>query len=157
MTEIRIVTTDPEQTRRFAETLAQLLKPGDVLGLVGCLGCGKTTFVQGVARGLGFPEESYVNSPTYALCNRHETRPPLVHYDLYRLEELEELEELGLEDGFGGGDVIAVEWFDRWPELHPLSWLEVRFTSKADRHEMHLLPHGKEWEKRLENVPMKVE
>ena len=72
-----------------------------------------------------------------------------MHYDLYRLEELEELEELGLEDGFEGEDILAVEWFDLWPELHPPSWLEIRFTTLGDRHELHLVPHGEDWETRL--------
>ena len=72
-------------TQAIAERLGRLLAAGDVLALVGPLGAGKTTFVQGLARGLGVPPDRHVASPTFALVNEHPGRVPLVHADLYRI------------------------------------------------------------------------
>jgi tRNA threonylcarbamoyladenosine biosynthesis protein TsaE len=116
----------PEDTRRAAHALADLLRPGDVIGLIGDLGAGKTCFVQGLARGLGVPEAVRVTSPTFTIINQHRGgRLALDHVDLYRIERDRELDEIGLDDLFRGGSVVAVEWCDRFPVL-PADHLEVR-------------------------------
>jgi tRNA threonylcarbamoyladenosine biosynthesis protein TsaE len=78
-------------TQALAERLGRLLAPGDVLALLGPLGAGKTTFIQGLARGLEVPPDRNVASPTFALVNEHPDRVPLVHADLYRIENAGEL------------------------------------------------------------------
>ena len=80
----------PAATRRWGKRFARLLRPGDVVALVGELGAGKTTLVQGIARGWGYSGE--VGSPTFALANEYEgPRGRLIHMDMYRLKA----EELG--------------------------------------------------------------
>jgi tRNA threonylcarbamoyladenosine biosynthesis protein TsaE len=108
----------PEATHRAGQLLAALLEPGDVIGLVGDLGAGKTLLVQGLAAGLDMPPEVRVTSPTFALVNEYRGgRLPVVHVDLYRLEAESELEHIGLDELLDGAGVSAVEWCERFPVL----------------------------------------
>ncbi len=107
------VTTSEDQTQALAAKLGAKLKPGDVVLLFGELGAGKTSFVKGLAKGLGVPEDCYVQSPTFALINEYPGRVPLYHVDLYRLEP-EETYDLGLEELADKG-VVAIEWPEKLP------------------------------------------
>ena len=124
-------TDAPDRTQAAAERLGRELTGGDVVGLVGGLGTGKTCFAQGLARGLDVDPAQYVRSPTFALINSHPGRVDLHHVDLYRLEEPEECVHIGYEDLFDGQAVVVIEWFDRFPELWPTSYLELTFESLA--------------------------
>jgi tRNA threonylcarbamoyladenosine biosynthesis protein TsaE len=115
----------------IAERLGRALQAGDVLALIGPLGAGKTTFVQGLARGLGVPADRHVASPTFALVNEHPGRVPLVHADLYRVNDARELEELGLTDAFDRA-AVAIEWLDRFPDAAPAERLEIEIAIEAD-------------------------
>lgn len=115
----------------LAERLGRLLQVGDVLALIGPLGAGKTTFVQGLARGLGVPPDRHVASPTFALINEHPGRVPLVHADLYRVADARELEELGLTDAFDRA-AVAIEWLDRFPDAAPADRLEIAIAIEGD-------------------------
>ena len=97
----------------MAERLAKKLESGTVVLLYGDLGAGKTTFVQGLARGLQVPEDYYVSSPTFAIVNEYPGRLPLYHVDLYRLEP-EEVEDLGLPELASQG-IMVIEWSERLP------------------------------------------
>ncbi len=108
---MEVETRSPEETREFAAQLARKLQVGDVVLLFGDLGAGKTTFVQGLARGLGVPEECYVQSPTFALINEYPGSVPLFHVDLYRLEP-EDVYDLGLEELLERG-ILVIEWSER--------------------------------------------
>lgn len=121
----RLVTRSAEDTRHAAALLGALLEGGEVLGLVGGLGAGKTCFVQGLAKGLGVPPEAYVCSPTFALWCQHQGRVPLSHVDLYRLAAPEEAAFIGYEDLFDGVAVVAIEWFDVFPELWPAGFVRI--------------------------------
>ena len=126
----------------IAERLGRVLQAGDVLAMVGPLGAGKTTFVQGVARGLGVAADRHVASPTFALVNEHPGRVPLVHADLYRVADARELEELGLTDAFDRA-VVAIEWLDRFPDAAPAERLEIAIAIEPDgTRELTLRPHG---------------
>jgi hypothetical protein len=81
--------------------------------------------VQGLAAGLGVPPDAYVCSPTYALWSQHRGRLPLYHVDLYRLADPEEATFIGYEDLFDGVAVVAIEWFDAFPELWPAGFLRI--------------------------------
>jgi tRNA threonylcarbamoyladenosine biosynthesis protein TsaE len=105
-----VVTTSPEETEAMAARLAGRLSAGDLLLLVGELGAGKTTFVRGLARGMGVRGD--VMSPTFQLVRLYPGERPLAHVDLYRIEQAGELEELGLVDLLEDC-VVVVEWGDR--------------------------------------------
>lgn len=104
-----------------------------VVALEGELGAGKTCLVQGLARGLGVPQERNVRSPSFTLINEHPGRVRLYHVDLYRIQDAAELGELGLEEYFDAGGVAAVEWLDRFPELKPPDRIEVRLEVRGPR------------------------
>ncbi|HVT08400.1 MAG TPA: tRNA (adenosine(37)-N6)-threonylcarbamoyltransferase complex ATPase subunit type 1 TsaE [Polyangia bacterium] len=130
------------ELQAVAERLGRLLQVGDMLALIGPLGAGKTTFVQGLARGMGVPADRHVASPTFALVNEHPGRVPLVHADLYRVADARELEELGLSDVFDRA-AVAIEWLDRFPDAAPADRLEITIAVAPDgTRELTFAPHG---------------
>ncbi len=105
--------------------LARRLEAGDAVLLEGPLGCGKTTFVRGLARALGV--EGPIRSPSFNLVHEYRTSPPLAHADLYRLAKLEEVESLGLDDLLVH-HALVLEWPERAPGAFPDDSLWVRFS-----------------------------
>src|SRR5438045_3612505 len=96
----------PNETQTWAQHLARSLRPGDVLGLIGGLGAGKTTFVQGLAFGWGYRRD--VTSPTFSLVNEYRSkRGLLLHMDMYRLTA-DELKEFPLEDYLDPASVCVI-------------------------------------------------
>jgi tRNA threonylcarbamoyladenosine biosynthesis protein TsaE len=114
-----------KETSAFAEKFAKKLRGGEVIGLVGELGAGKTVFTKGLAHGLGISER--VQSPTFLLMKVYEVRPStrlgrkiknLVHVDAYRISNANELVDIGLLDWLGQpGVVTVIEWADKVPGL----------------------------------------
>lgn len=103
-------TFSSSETISLGRQCAEKLKPGDVLCLQGNLGAGKTTFVRGIARGMGW--KGHVKSPGFVLIIPYETMPPLIHADLYRLKT-NDVAGIGLSDYFDGEHVVIIEWADR--------------------------------------------
>jgi tRNA threonylcarbamoyladenosine biosynthesis protein TsaE len=127
-----------------------VLEAGDVVALYGELGAGKTSFVQGLARGLGVPAERRVGSPSFTLVNEHAGRLPLYHVDLYRIADERELDEIGLEEYLASGGVTVVEWFDRCPGAIPAARLDVRIeVSGARSRRLQARAHGAAAQERL--------
>src|SRR5436190_13827391 len=109
-----ITTHSQDETAAVGRRLASTLVPGSVVLLVGDLGAGKTALVRGLAEGLGVPPEE-VSSPTFTLMQEYRSgRVPLIHVDLYRLNEAREIDELGLEE-LGLDSVLAIEWAEKLP------------------------------------------
>ena len=104
-----------EETEQLGASLAPFLAKSDLISLVGPLGAGKTRFVAGLARGLGYRDR--VRSPTFTLVHEYHAKTVLHHADLYRLDT-GEFEDLGLEGALVDG-ILVVEWGDRLP----WSWL----------------------------------
>jgi tRNA threonylcarbamoyladenosine biosynthesis protein TsaE len=135
---------DEAATRAIGAALAGLLDPGDVVGLNGDLGAGKTRLVQGAADALG--AEGPVLSPTFMLVREYDGDPPVHHVDAYRLSGPLELEDLGLEDVLSADAVVFVEWADRVAAALPDSWLELVLHIRDDDHrEIEVHPHGQAW------------
>jgi tRNA threonylcarbamoyladenosine biosynthesis protein TsaE len=122
--DIDVISHSLDQTRRIGMRLAALLAPGDLILLDGPFGAGKTTFTQGIARGLDVGSD-YVTSPTFTLINEYEGRLPLYHVDLYRLDTVQQVEELGLLDYVAGDGVTVIEWPERATGLLPGEHLTV--------------------------------
>jgi tRNA threonylcarbamoyl adenosine modification protein YjeE len=122
-------------TLALARLLAAELQAGDVIGLEGDLGAGKTTFARGALHGLGVPEDVPVTSPTFALLHQYGGRLPIVHADLYRLGDAAELEELGLEELLEEGAVLFVEWGRRFEQIaaRTVLWVELDIASEHRR------------------------
>lgn len=132
----KILKTEDEM-RVFANGIAKDLKPGDILGLIGELGAGKTTFVKGLAKALGIT--SRVVSPTFVIFKPYHVKDKkfehLVHVDAYRVEG-EELQDVGIEDYFNDGSVLAIEWADKIKKILPqgrTKW--IRFSLGKNENE----------------------
>jgi len=128
-------------TQALAAALASRLFGGATLLLEGDLGAGKTTFVQGLAKGLGIPD--LVTSPTFTLIHEYDQGSlPLIHLDLYRLTS-QEVSCLGVEEYWERQDaVVVIEWPQRLPELpSEWLWLTLTFVSVQER-ELHLRAEG---------------
>ena len=130
-----LILEDEQATLDVGRELGALLREGDKLALSGTLGAGKTTLARGMLEGLGYGEE--VPSPTFAIIQQYdppETRIPVAHVDLYRIEDPEEIPELGLEDILDIGAMI-VEWPDRMPDhfWHDALQLKLEITGDGIR------------------------
>ena len=134
MANFTIQSESDEKTIAFGRILGGFLRRGDVVGLVGELGSGKTWFTKGIAQGLGIPAGTVVTSPTFALVNEYEGVVTLYHMDIYRLENEGEFVSAGLEEYLYADGVTVVEWADRWPGILPDHGVEVRFEILDDRH-----------------------
>jgi tRNA threonylcarbamoyladenosine biosynthesis protein TsaE len=104
--------------------LGELLCGGELILLDGQLGTGKTTFTQGLARGMHINEG--VSSPTFTLLKEYPGQLALYHFDLYRLDEPEEIIDLGFEDYFYGDGVCIVEWAGKADEIWESEKLRIR-------------------------------
>lgn len=118
-----------EDTRRFGEVVGRAAEAGDVVLLSGELGAGKTVFVQGIARGLGY--EGNVSSKSFVIMGEYAGRVKLYHADLYRLDDPMQVEELGLSDITEDG-VLVIEWPERGQWALPDEALTVRFEVRDD-------------------------
>ena len=125
--------TGPEWTRGFGRRLGRLLRPGDVVGLIGPLGSGKTCLAQGIIEGLGV--RGPIPSPTFTLIHQYRGRLPVYHFDLYRLEDPRELEELGAEEYFYGDGVTIIEWAERAGDYLPRSYLRLELERVPGRED----------------------
>ena len=139
--ELAFETSDEAQTVALGESLARVLRAGDVVALEGDLGAGKTRLVRGLARGLGC-DEKMVSSPTYVLAHEYPGRPggpALVHVDAYRIRSSEELEAIGWDRMLDGRSVVAIEWPQRIAGAIPASALRVRIEhAGVDRRRVSL-------------------
>ena len=132
------------ETERLAQRLAPHVAPGDVIGLCGPLGSGKTAFARAFIRArLGRPQEE-VPSPTFTLVQLYDHAAGAIwHFDLYRLNGPEDAYELGIEDAFSNA-ISLIEWPEKLGAFMPGDWLEVRLAPGADEGArlITITPHG---------------
>ena len=138
----------PEDTHALGRALAQVMRAGDLVVLVGPLGAGKTALTQGIGAGLGVREP--VTSPTFVISRVHrDGRVPLVHVDAYRLGSVADVDDLDL-DVTVADSVTVVEWGQGLVERLTDEHLEVRLERRDDEvRTAVLVPHGPSWEARL--------
>ncbi|HET9725069.1 MAG TPA: tRNA (adenosine(37)-N6)-threonylcarbamoyltransferase complex ATPase subunit type 1 TsaE [Actinomycetota bacterium] len=145
-----------EDTRAIGAALAPFLKPGDAVALTGELGAGKTTLVQGVARGLGVTEA--VVSPTFTLVREYHGRLTLYHADVYRLDRVQDVLDLGFEEMTDDG-ALLVEWGDAVEGLLPADHLSIELTVPGgdERRRLVLTGVGGSWATRWERLEQTLE
>jgi tRNA threonylcarbamoyladenosine biosynthesis protein TsaE len=145
------------ETTSLGMRIGGILRPGEVLLLVGNLGTGKTTFVQGLAQGLDIATRP--RSPTYTMVHTYDGgKYPLVHIDLYRLENSTEVQTLGLEELIEPPAVAAVEWGEKAGSVVGDHYLELNFSwdevDDATRN-IRFLPNGA-WRARMGDLSAAV-
>lgn len=143
-----IISHSLAQTRRLGARLGSRAQAGDIYCLEGELGSGKTSFVQGIAEGLGVT--GAVTSPTFVLANVYRAapgRPPLYHLDLYRISGPQEALDFGLEDYLYGEGVVAIEWPERIRQVLPPEhlWISFRYLD-ATKRGLLMQPRGARYE-----------
>lgn len=131
----KIVTTSFEETQKLGLELAKTLNGGEVLALYGDLGSGKTTFMQGLAQGLGVKRR--IISPTFIIMRTYEVTKDdiqnLYHVDLYRIESEKDVEGLGLLELLGDKEnIVAIEWPDKIDNLLPANRIDIYFEYLGD-------------------------
>jgi tRNA threonylcarbamoyladenosine biosynthesis protein TsaE len=120
------------ETQKLGKTIGQRIKIPLVIGLSGDLGSGKTAFVQGLAEGLEVPSEYYITSPTFTLVNEYPGRFPLIHIDLYRLDDIHDFEDIGIDELMYDQAVIAIEWAEKMSHQLPDHHLAMTFEITDD-------------------------
>ena len=115
----------PAETDELAFSLGRKAEPGDCFALIGDLGCGKTHFSKGFARGMGINDE--ITSPTFTPLEEYEGKIPFYHFDLYRIAEESELDSLFFEEYWEGDGVSLIEWAERAHSRLPAGVVTVRF------------------------------
>ena len=149
---LTVRTRSAEETRSLGERLGELVLPGEILLLTGGLGTGKTTFIQGLARGMGV--EHRPTSPTFTLMRTYEGRYPLLHVDLYRCESFQEVADLGIDEMLEPPWVAAVEWGEKAGPLVADDHLEIEFSWDGDSDDSRIVqfrPLGR-WQDRMRKL-----
>ena len=143
-----MILENEDATLDIGRKLGALLRPGDKIALTGSLGAGKTTLARGLLEGLGYGGE--VPSPTFAIVQPYEppeTRIPVAHIDLYRIEDPEEIPELGLEEMLIDGAMV-VEWPDRMPDSYWQDALSLTLEITAEGNRRLTWHAGSAWNDR---------
>ena len=130
-----ILVQSEEEMVSLGREIAATLQGGEVLGLVGDLGAGKTHLVRGILEGLGAAEPAA--SPTFSLVHEHgDGRLPAAHFDFYRMKNPDEALGMGWDEYLAGGSVLLVEWADRFEgALMPpdTRWLVLKHAGESQR------------------------
>ena len=128
-----IATKNYKETILLGERIGRSLKTDDIVALSGCLGAGKTTLIQGIAKGLGV--QNWVTSPTFTLINEFEGKLNLYHIDLYRIENIDDAEDLAIEEYFTKGGVTVIEWAEKIDSILPEKTLRIgiKIVSENER------------------------
>ena len=126
--ELEFTSHSESQTQALGRALGLAARAGDVVGLVGQLGAGKTCLTKGLAAGLAVAEKGKVRSPTFVLIREHLGRLRLFHVDAYRLSGPQELTSLGLEEILSQGGLTVVEWADHVADGLPPDRTTLRLT-----------------------------
>ncbi|MCB2214494.1 tRNA (adenosine(37)-N6)-threonylcarbamoyltransferase complex ATPase subunit type 1 TsaE [Desulfofustis glycolicus] len=149
----KIILTSPVQTGRFGRLLGALCEPGDVIGLGGDLGAGKTALTQAIAAGAGVDPAEYVNSPSFALLHEYHGRIPFYHMDFYRLHGADDVVALGLDEYLYRSGIAVVEWYERAESVFPDSTLFVDLDIvDAGRRFARLRSGALSWKQRIEQL-----
>ena len=145
----KYMSRSPHETIDIGFRLGKSLRSGDVIGLYGELGAGKTTMVKGIARAFGIDDREIV-SASFTIIAEYHTTPPFSHIDLYRIEKDDELAELGLWDHIGEDSVSVIEWAEKAEKGLPEDIIKVRLKS-IDEHMREITIEGED-EKNWDNL-----
>lgn len=129
---MEVKTKTGKETQKIGFDFSQSLKPGDVIALYGNLGSGKTTFVQGLAKGLGIKKR--ILSPTFVFVRSYDikikNRPGIFHHiDLYRIKNPNDVKSLDFDELFSAQSIVAIEWADKIKAILPKNKIDIFFEA----------------------------
>jgi len=119
----KVITKSFLETENLGKDFAEHIKSAEVILLYGDLGSGKTTFVKGILKGLGFSSD--VTSPTFSLINEYEAIKKVIHIDCYREENLQRWINLGIEEYFNDSNIVIVEWPEILSDIIPIDAIKI--------------------------------
>jgi len=111
--DFNTILNSPEETIELGRKLGSQLKGGEVIGVCGPLGSGKTHLIKGIAAGAGAEDHRGINSPTFVIVNEYAGRLDIYHVDAFRLNSIAEFEMLGFDDFCYPQSVVLIEWADK--------------------------------------------
>jgi len=117
-------TKNSTETKRIGKKLAKFLKIGDIVGLIGELGSGKTTMIKGIVKEL---TKKNAISPSFTLVNEYYNKVPVYHFDFYRINKKEEIKSIGWEDYLNRG-ILLIEWADKILDFLPENTILVNIS-----------------------------
>ncbi len=126
------ITKSSKETKELGFNFAKILKKGDIVCLYGNLGTGKTTFVQGLAEGLGI--KSRIISPTFIIVRSYKLGVRnFYHIDLYRIDDKKSIKDLGIEEIVNSPEnIVVIEWAEKLKSLMPAKRIDVKFFYEKD-------------------------
>lgn len=152
-----VVSRSVRRTMSLGRKLGKLVQGGEIIGLVGELGVGKTAFVRGFAAGAGVGKDAWVRSPTFTLINEYQGRLPVYHIDLYRIGGADEVEGLNLREYLYSEGVSLVEWFDYLPAAEVDEFLEIRIAHAGPTtRELTFVARSERYEGLLRNLRLET-
>lgn len=144
MLETKQVTHSFEETEELGRKLAKTLPLTSILVLYGDLGCGKTTFVRGLAREATANPSLVVDSPTFVYLNIYEGIRSVYHFDAYRLKGPQDFTDEGFDEFFEKEGVVVIEWPERIEALIPPEALRIYFKHLGEgTREIKIVSHEK--------------
>lgn len=149
---VNFTTKSPKQTINLARRISRYLPDRGVVALSGELGSGKTTFVKGIAFGLGIALDK-VNSPSYVLIKEYKNKGKnLFHCDLYRLNNMQDIAFLGIEDYYSKG-IFIIEWAEKADMLLPDEYLQIEIkTLSTYKRKFNLSAKGQAYKALIEKI-----
>ncbi len=142
---------DESETLRFAESMASHLLPGMNLYLKGELGAGKTTFVRGLLRGLGYQDK--VKSPTYTLVESYSFEKFMIyHFDLYRFKGEHEWDDAGFREYFNETSICLIEWPEKAGGILPEPDISIELSHEPFGRHLHLIGYSSEGSECLKTI-----
>ena len=132
MQTIDIISKSAKETYNLGIKLSKELKEGNIIGLIGDLASGKTTFVKGILKGLDYKYE--VTSPTFTLINEYNAKIKVIHIDFYRENNIERWNNLGFHELINSNAIIIIEWADLLLDLLPNNIFKIYFDYLQFEH-----------------------
>ena len=130
MEQFSYITSSSDETIKIGEEISRKIKPNVIIGLIGNLASGKTTFVKGFLKGLGY--KYTVSSPTFTLVNNYDAKYNVMHVDFYREANMKRWREIGFKDLLINSEIVLVEWADLLPGLLPEETVYIKFEHRED-------------------------